>query len=473
MPVAIKHLIVLMLENRSFDHMLGFLQSPTCAIDGLDGSQLNRDSSGEPVRVNQDARYSGDLPADPSHDFQDVMQQMFGVSSPAPGQLPDMSGFVQNYERFTHDREAASAIMNCFAPKNLPVLATLAKSYAICDRWFSSVPGPTLPNRVYAHAGTSRGRLDLSPDFLGGFHTVYETLFKSGISATIFYEDWSAALSFEGLLLHNQAQYFAEYARFPELVKKNQLPSYCFIEPRYNPQESNGVSLPANDQHPPDHDIAEGEQFIRTVYNDLRRNDDVWKSSILAIVYDEHGGLYDHAAPVRCPSPDGIVCPNPPFDFTWFGPRVPAIIVSPYVQAGQIDHTLYDHTSVIATAMKLFTGPAWPSDVLGKRAQAANTFDSILDLTMNPRMERPNFASPPAAVAATVPALAAAGAPLSALQQESVDHAAVLNNRLPPHLQVRQNPADIQDEHAAGAFLTQVATGLQKLSAGVRPNGNQ
>jgi phospholipase C len=473
MPAVIKHLVVLMLENRSFDHMLGFMKSPGYAIDGLDGTQLNRDSTGEPVRANEEAQYSGDLPADPSHDFEDVMQQMFGTQTPAAGQQPDMSGFVQNYERFTGSPVKAHSIMNCFAPANLPVLATLARSYAVCDRWYSAVPGPTLPNRVYAHAGTSRGRLDLSPDFLGGFHTVYEVLFNNGVSSTIFYEDWTAALSFEGLLLHNQAQYFAEYARFPELVKQNKLPSYCFIEPRYNPQDSNGVSLPANDQHPPDHDIAEGEQLIRTVYTDLRRNDDVWKSSILAVIYDEHGGLYDHALPPPCVSPDDISCPSPPFDFTRLGPRVPAVIISPYVQPGQIDHAnTYDHTSLIATAMKLFVPQAWPSTVLGKRAQAAKTFDTILDLSMTPRMEIPNFANPPAQPAG-VGDISAAAAPLSKLQQESIAHAAVLNQHLPPQLKVRQDPSTIQDERAAGQFLTNVAASLQKLGSGVRTDGQK
>lgn len=474
MPAVIKHLVVLMLENRSFDHMLGFMKSPSYALDGLDGTELNRDSTSEPVRVNNEARYSGDLPADPSHDFEDVMQQMFGTQTPASGQQPDMSGFVQNYERFTGDTVRAHSIMNCFDPGNLPVLATLARTYAVCDRWYSSVPGPTLPNRVYAHAGTSRGRLDLSPDFLGGFHTVYEVLFNNRVSSTIFYEDWTAALSFEGLLLHNQAQYFAEYARFPELVKQNKLPSYCFIEPRYNPLDANGVSLPANDQHPPDHDVAEGEQFIRTVYTDLRRNDDVWKSSILAIVYDEHGGLYDHAAPPSCISPDDISCPSPPFDFTQLGPRVPAVIVCPYVQRGQIDHAnVYDHTSLIATAMRLFVPQSWPSAVLGKRAQAAKTFDLMLDLDMAPRMEVPNFVNPPVAAAAKFSDISAAAAPLSKLQLESMQHAATLNQRLPQHLKMRQNPSDIEDEYAVGEYLKNVSAGLQKMASGVRSNGQK
>ena len=474
MPATIEHLIVLMMENRSFDHMLGFMKSPSYAIDGLDGTELNRDSSGEPVKVNSNARYSGDLSADPSHDFEDVIEQMYGTRTPAVGQQPDMSGFVQNYERFTHDRVKSHTIMNCFAPGALSVLGNLASSYALCDCWFSSVPGPTLPNRVFVHAGTSRGRLDLSPDFLGGFHTVYETLFKNGVSSTIFYEDWSAALSFEALLLHNQAQFFAEYARFPELVKANKLPAYCFIEPRYNPQDSNGVSLPANDQHPPDHDIAEGELFIRTVYDDLRKNDDVWKSSILVVIYDEHGGLYDHREPPACVSPDGMSCPSPAFDFTQLGPRVPALIISPYVQPRQINHTVYDHTSAIATAMKLFVPQAWPSDVLGKRAQAANTFDAILDLTMQPRMEFPDFTEQPAAVAArTAAGPAAAGQRLSALQRDAVAHAAQLEQRLPPQLQTRTDPTTIQDENAAGKYLKQVSSNLQAFGDRVRANANK
>jgi len=474
MAASIKHLVVLMLENRSFDHMLGFMQSANYPIDGLDGSQLNRDSTGEPVKVNTDAGYSGDLPADPSHDFEDVMEQMFGTQTPQAGQQPTMSGFVQNYERFAKDTTKAHTIMNCFAPAALPVLTTLASSYAVCDRWYSSVPGPTLPNRVFAHAGTARGRLDLSPDFMGGFHTVYEILHNNNVSSTIFYEDWSAALSFEALLLHNQAEFFAEYARFPELVKQNKLPSYCFIEPRYNPQDSNGITLPANDQHPPDHDIAEGEMFIKTVYNDLRRNDDVWKSSILVVIYDEHGGLYDHNVPPTCPSPDGMSCPSPPFDFTRLGPRVPALIISPYVKPGQIDHTVYDHTSCIATAMKLFVRQAWPSNALGGRAQAAKTFDGVLDLSMQPRMERPNFVAAKAAPAVVGDiAAAAAVQSLSALQVEAVDHAAQLEQRLPPQLQTRTDPATIKDETAAGKYLKQVSSNLTTFSTGMRSNANQ
>lgn len=467
MAAQIKHLIVLMMENRSFDHMLGFLKSDQYPINGVRGTESNRDSSGEPVRVSQGARDSADLATDPSHDFEDVIEQMYGVRTPQAGQQPDMSGFVVNYERFTHDRTRAANIMKCFDSAGVSVLSELAKQYAVCDRWFSSIPGPTLPNRCYVHCGTSRGRLDLSPDFLGGFHTVYEILARNKVSSTIFYHDWSSALTFEGLLLHHQAQFFAEYNRFGELVRNNRLPQYSFIEPRYNTQSSPSF-LPANDQHP-DHGIASGEALLRRVYEDLRQNDEVWQSSMLAIMYDEHGGIYDHEPPVGCESPDGIVCASPQFDFRMLGPRVPAVIISPYIKAGTIDSTLYDHTSVIATAMKLFAPQAWPSDALGKRAQVANTFDKLLDLSMTPRMEKPNFASPAAGIrAAVIPTIHAAAAPLSSLQQQAVDHARALEQRLPPDLRTNINTARIRDEHAAGDYLSQVTTQLQKFAQGAR-----
>ncbi len=435
------------------------------------------------MSVNDQARYSGDLGIDPRHDFTDVMEQMFGKYPPTPGQQADMSGFVRNYERYTGSPASATPVMNSFAPKNLPILVTLASSYAVCDRWFCSVPGPTLANRLYAHAGTTRGRLDsLSPDFLGGFRTVYEVLFSLNppVSSAIFYEDWTAALSFEGLLLHNQARFFAQYNRFGELCRQNKLPSYCFIEPRYHSQTV-GSSLPANDQHP-DHDVAAGEGFIHSVYDDLRSNDDVWKSSIFVIVYDEHGGLYDHvpppgsntvpAVPITC-SPDSISCPDPPFDFTQLGPRVPAVVISPYVVAGTIDHTVYDHTSLIATAMKLFAGNSWPSAILGKRAQVANTFESLLDLNTAPRMEQPDFAAATSRGTATVTANAAVTpAALSALQHDAVEHAAALEGRLPQEMQTGIDPSKIHDEHSAGMYVAQVADILTSRGNGSASDGN-
>jgi phospholipase C len=457
MPARIETLIVLMMENRSFDHLLGFMKSPEYPIDGLDGDELNHDSTGEPVKVDDSANYSGDLSTDPSHDFEDVMEQMFGVRSPGPNQEPDMSGFVRNYERFTEKVPRAHNIMRCFDPMKLPILTALAREYAVCDRWFCSVPGPTLANRVYAHAGTSRGRLDLSPDFIGGFRTVYEVLWKLGVDSALFYHDWSSALTFDFLLKH-QNQLFASFSRFLELCRRNRLPHYCFIEPRYNPQNLSGAFLPANDQHP-DHDVRAGERLVQRVYEGIRSNDDLWKSCMLVIIYDEHGGIYDHVPPPRTVSPDGIACSSPAFDFTWLGPRVPAVIVSPYITRGKIVHDLtFDHTSAIATAMKLFAPNAWPSDILGKRAQHSSTFESVLDLNMAPRMEMPQFGDP--AALEVPPPNSMFPDYLSPLQQEAIRHASALEKQLPKDRRTGINPDSIKNELQAGQYLARVADAI-------------
>lgn len=137
------------------------------------------------------------------------------------------------------------------------------------------------------------------------------------------------------------------------------------------------------------------------------------------------------------------------------------MVISPYVRAGKIDSTIYDHTSLIATAMKLFAGNAWPSNALGKRAQVANTFESLLDLNMPPRMEQPDFtAAQNQSTAAAVPP--APPAPLSALQHDAVQHAAALNDSLPPQLKIRTDPSTIHDEHAAGVYVSKVAAAVNQ-----------
>lgn len=456
MAGTIKHLVVLMMENRSFDHMLGYLRADDYLINGLNGTEANADSLGQAIVVSSNSRYSGDLEADPSHDFEDVVEQMFDTRTPALGQQPTMAGFVRNFERFASSRANAANIMRCFAPDRLPILTRLAQEYAICDRWFSSIPGPTLPNRVFAHAGTSRGRLDLSPDFIGGFRTIYEVLWTNRATSALFYHDWSGALTFDFLLKH-QNQLYAPFNRFLELCASGHLPAYSFIEPRYNSVRDPSGALPANDQHP-DHDVAAGEFLIKEVYEALRRNDEVWKSSVLLVVYDEHGGLFDHVPPPPAVAPDVFTCQSPKFDFTRLGVRVPAVIVSPYIARRTIlSNADYDHTSIIATAMKLFAPASWPSDVLGQRAKAAATFDRILDLEAAPRMDPIDFALAPAPQAPS-----AAG--LSSLQREQIAHAAELESRLPVALQTGINADNIASEHDAGEYLRKVTDALRKAT---------
>ena len=184
----------------------------------------------------------------------------------------------------------------------------------------------------------------MAPEYYQGFYTVYEELAKHDVPSCIFWTDWSTTLTFSGLLAH-QNLFYIEYDNFSAMCKgpANQVPAYCFIEPRYSAADApTGGVLPQSDQHP-DADVRDGETLIRNVYNAIRQNDELWHSSVLVIVYDEHGGIYDHVPPVPLPSPDGLSSVDPPFDFKLSGVRVPAVVISPYIKQGTISKTIFDY----------------------------------------------------------------------------------------------------------------------------------
>lgn len=377
----IKHIVVLMLENRSFDHLLGWLQSDQYQIDGLDGTQLNRDSTGEPVKATDDANYSGDYDPDVAHDFLNVTEQIFGTQSPGAGAPADMSGFVLSYGAVSGSVSKSHKVMKCFNPKKVPVLATLAQQYALCTRWFSSVPGPTLPNRAYAHGATSVGHVDMTVNWWSETKTIYELLGDHNFTAKIYYSDSTIALTYGGLLAAQDRYFVPDFNIFFADCKSNNLPDYCFLEPRYNASDGN-QPIAASDQHP-DHDVSEGETLILQVYNAIRSNPDTWNSTLLVIVYDEHGGLFDHIAPPAAVSPDNLDSKAPFFAFDRLGVRVPAVLVSPYIEAGTvISDTVFDHASLAATARKIFLGAGWRDTFLTQRDKAANTFEGVLTRTV-------------------------------------------------------------------------------------------
>ncbi|MGI8743114.1 MAG: alkaline phosphatase family protein [Bryobacteraceae bacterium] len=471
----IKHLVVLMMENRSFDHMFGFLAGPGYPIDGLTGNESNPDSQGQNVTVSRDAAISGELTPDPGHHFPDVNFQLFSNflgPQPAVPAVPMMQGFVKAYEQHTHDRNKSHRIMKCFDHSKLPFLTTLAKEYAVCDRWFSSVPGPTLPNRSYAHAATSIGRVDMNPIWRDETTTIYELLDKFGVSARIYYHDWSIALTFKQFA-NSQGKWFGIYDDFERACKKGTLPAYSFIEPRYNDsdQGENGV-FEASDQHP-DHNITEGDRLIGDVYKAIRSNQELWENTLLVITYDEHGGTYDHVVPPATVNPDNRnadkpgenVADIPPFDFTRLGVRVPAVIVSPYIERGTIDSVVYDHTSFLGMARKLFLGNAAATNFLTARDRQANTFEHVLTRDIA-RIDQVDFKQPdvsfdfnPMAAAAVPNSL---DKPLSVHQRDLVEQAFQAEQALPPERRSGiMTPNQILTERQASVYLQQVANALR------------
>ena len=455
----IEHLVVLMLENRSFDHMLGFCNIP--GMDGLTGNEFNPDPTnpaGPPIKVSNDAKYIGDFDPDPGHELFDVNVQIFSNKDATPGLAPPMTGFVQSYLQVSGKIERAKNAMKCFSPQRVPVLSTLARQYTVCDRWFSSVPGPTLPNRSFAHAATSLGSA-VGPKTLGPLKTIYPVL-SQFVSAKIYYQDFTMALTFKELL-DDQKKYFGTYNDFLDAAinHPDALPNYCFLEPRYYYDDTGGTFEPS-DQHP-DNDVRDGEALIRDVYNALRTHQDLWQKTVLLIVYDEHGGLYDHVQPPADDKyqPDGLTSDDPVFDFKRLGIRVPAVIVSPYVKPGFVDHTVYDHSSIIATARKLFL-PDWQNTALTNRDRNANPFDGALSQAAPAPTPLAPHAAP---FTPGEPRGSSKDKSLSELQKQMVNQAYQLEQEnLSPDQRTGKTPADIQTPKQANDYVQDVMRRLRE-----------
>jgi phospholipase C len=405
MANQIKHLVVLMMENRSFDHMFGFLKSPSWKIDGLDGTETNPDSKGALVRATPDARYAGDFFPDPGHDFVSVNEQIFSNSTGTG--TASMQGFVKAYEGKTGNVAKSHNIMKCFGAGRLPALSTLAQEYAVCDRWFASVPGPTLPNRAFVFGATSLGRVDMNPNYVT-LKTVFELLDGHGVSSKIYYTDTSVGLAV-GFVIQRAKKFLFFFDDFIKDCKKNQLPSYSFIEPRFNDFSDRGEFFPAADQHP-DHNVFQGEKVIKAVYDAVTANKQTWESTLLVITYDEHGGLYDHVPPPATVNPGDKPPGSTLFNFERLGVRVPAVLVSPFIPRGTIIHDkIFDHTSVIATARKLFI-PNSDQFFLTERDRQAKTFEDCLTLA-TPRQGKVSIPQPTSTPVAASTAAASSGPP--------------------------------------------------------------
>jgi phospholipase C len=389
----LKHIVVLMMENRSFDHMLGALKQVDPRINGLTGNESNPDSDGQPVKVEPRAAYQGQLDPDPDHHFPGVNLQLYGNGKQTAA--PSMQGFVQSYFQQRRDVSHSHKIMYYFPPEKLPILTGLARNYAVFNGWFSSIPGPTLCNRAFAHYGTSFGQVGMNLFYLNvPYLSIYERMLKAKRTAKLYYFDQQSSSLEVVNLLKNQPRLFGLYEDFLSDCKKNRLPDYCFVEPNYSDHEDNGGGqLLASDQHP-DHHVLAGEAFIASVYNAIRKNPNLWKNTLLLITYDEHGGIYDHVPPPACP-PDGFVASaestgtGAPFAFDRLGVRVPAIAISPWIPKGGViagpedaaNGRVFEHASIPATVMQAFH---LNDENRSPREKAANTFLDLLTDQMRP-----------------------------------------------------------------------------------------
>jgi phospholipase C len=474
-PDHLKHIVVVMMSGRSFDHMLGSLKAENPVIDGLVGGESNPDSTGALVAVQPQAEYQGQLNPDPAQHFADVNVQLFGAKTAGPT-TPTMNGFVSSYFEQQPDVNHSHRIMYYFPAQKLPVLTTLARKYAVFDHWFASVPGPAIPNRAFAHYGTSFGHIGTEISY-GKGPTIFHRMRESGRTAKFYcYDRASSAIEIANLLA-NDAALVGTYAQFLADCRSGTLPDYSFVDPNHSDHTTESGTELASDQHP-DHDVQVGELFIASIYNAIRANEVLWTSTALLIVYDQHGGIYDHVPPPQC-VPDGFVAQpedtgtGEQFMFSRLGVRVPAILVSPWIPQGTVVSDVFEHASIPATVSWLFN--LHRSSGSPREATAA-TFLVPLALS-SPRTDAINFSvgnlpnsdlqesSGVAQVLRIQSGGSASQRPLSSVVLEQVQRMHREEEKLPSDQQTGIDVRGISTEEAAAAYIKDVTERRQQATA--------
>lgn len=360
----IEHIVVLVLENRSFDHTLGYLALPEhrlpdrgelpVDVNGLDLGALSNHHDGrdyKPEPLDETVFHDKDL--DPPHSAGSTAAQI------ADG---TMGGFVSAFAKAlaekqsdaANDPEVLKAVMGYLTPPQVPVYDHLARSFCICDRWHCSIPGPTMPNRFYAVAGTTHGvlgNIDVIVGEFGKFKSFFRYLDRDA---------WRWYSSDPGILraideqfsFDNDLDRFAYFDQSTEVQNRNflsdvlaggGLPSVAWIDPNFAmtkmipdiPFFFDGPG--SNDDHPPAPVMA-GQKLVNKIYTALGRSP-YWDSSLFVVMYDEHGGFFDHVPPPAK-----------------LGPRTPALLISPHVKRG-VCKAFFDHASVIKTILLRFGSP--------------------------------------------------------------------------------------------------------------------
>jgi phospholipase C len=442
MQSQIKHVVIVVMENRSFDNVIAWLYDentqPAHFITlednprflGLYQANLSPytnnlvNSKGEivfscaPIKGIPSVTTTPFLNSpkfDPNEVFANVTDQIFGS-----GTEPTMLGFLQDYasiwdeDDWINQKSDICAVMETYTDKELPIIYGLGRHYAVSDKWFSSVPTQTNPNRAFIFCGTSEGVVDNG--FLGKnlFHsdTVWNRLSEESpdTSWAIFWQCDMLPIIYPGPMsgtntfanlkkIPNLQDHFQTLDYFHQLARLGQLPDVTFIEPQWttsinvSPKEKEVleyiynqdfiIGLQGNDLHPPG-DIRTGENFLSNIYTSLIANKEAWGQTLLIITFDEHGGLFDHVVPPAATPPDNNSQNG--FSFDRYGVRVPILFISPLIEKGTVirsndPNVPFDHTSLIATILKWknVDKSKWN---LGNRVAVAPTFEDVITLTL-------------------------------------------------------------------------------------------
>lgn len=417
----VKNIVMLMLENRSLDNLLGWLYDgdqpehvfPRDSAAAYDGLVAGRYFNPAKKWTGKIERYpvvpvpddlGSDLDRVPAYDpyeplkeddhWNGVMNQLYGdanriaVLPNNDGPEPGMLGFLQDYYSEYMLSWKGLDILWAYTPSQMPVINWLARNYAVSDQWFCSVPSQTNPNRAFSLCGTSLGResnLVLSAVEQFDATTVFNELATAGKSWGLYFTDvWKEDKSYTEYTFPwiSQAAGSAEVADIPTFMKRahdGQLPQFTYLEPAWG-YGKGALYKQGTDYHPPTR-LSPGEQFLADVYHAIRQGPQ-WNETLFVVTFDEHGGTYDHRPPPKTINP-GSQRGASGFNFDRLGVRVPTILVSPFVEAGTVFRAPdgsahpFDHTSLLKTLL-MWAGVDPGSAGMGARMPVAPTFEGVL-----------------------------------------------------------------------------------------------
>ena len=394
------HLVVVMMENHSFDNLLGYLPYTHPQADGLT-------IDGNGVATNQNPKSDG-TPA-VSFPVPNTAQENFITQSWKATREQVDGGAMDGFVRTARDQEQP---MGYYTPDVLPFAYSFARTFTVANRWFCSAPGPTYPNRRFMLAGTAYGLTETSAESLLEPPPANGTIFDQLSNHHVSWADYSTELPMTLVIPTIFVKYLDHHhnlEKFFHDCEAGSLPAVSFVDPALGALRDAASSLPSiiqdalrlfgidpatfppgQTQENPD-DLYFGERWAFEVTDALMRSP-AWDRTLLIYTYDEHGGYYDHVAPASAVAPDQIA-PEPAGtegSYTTYGPRVPAVVMSPYSKPGGVTNEVHDHTSILATIERKWNLPA----LTARDGNAATVMD-FLDLNSPPRLAPPPLQSPP------------------------------------------------------------------------------
>ena len=365
----IEHLVVLVMENRSFDHMLGYLklEAGRTDVDGLDvGMSNSYNAKNYPIHHLDKTAFGKNQ--DPCHDGDCVTEQLSNNNG----------GFVTNYAKTHQGDPQVDLVMGYYNGSDLPVYDHLSRNFLICDRWFSSVDGATWPNRLYAVTGRAAGSKKNKKIPVYSLPSFARSLNDNDVSWRWYAHDIATLRITDEKFRIGHFKHFSYFDRrstlggnsFLEDAAAGKLAAVSWIDPNFVDVGFIGPSG-SNDDHPPS-DVLAGQELVLKLYNAIVSSPQ-WNKTLLVVVYDEHGGFYDHVAPP--PAHDDNA------GFRQYGVRVPAFVVSPFVEPGKVSSSVFDHTSIIKTILLRFCQKADGSiPDMGTRVNQAAHLGGLLTL---------------------------------------------------------------------------------------------